>query len=254
MVHVPEEDVLSLVGRAEARRRFPDLGFSDPAAESVLTKLEVDAARFDDRRLRASMMRTMVVDGIVRQFFERAPHGLAVALNPGLCTRFSRMDNGALRWIELEPPALAEFKSGLFETSERHIIATCCSVGCTGWMRRFRGTEDMPTILIAQGSLLRAPPEARDTFFTRAAEYLPPGTELVMDYDARAPIRPSSPRGNVSLELGDGYGNWARFPRMRFVGSSEYDARLAHELSGFNAVSRLFKGSAGPSVAHLRFV
>ncbi|AKV04151.1 tetracenomycin C synthesis protein [Labilithrix luteola] len=249
-----EEDVLSLVGRAEARRRFPDLGFSDPAAENVLTKLELDAGRFDDRRLRASMMRTMVVDGIVRQFFERHPQGLAVALNPGLCTRFSRMDNGVLRWIELEPPGFAEFKSSLFDPSERHIIATCCSVGCTGWMRRLRGAEDVPTILIAQGALLRAHVADRDAFFLRAAEWLPAGTELVMDYDAKAPIRPSSLRANVSLEVGDGCGGWARFPRMRFVSSGEYAPRLAHELSGLNAVSRLFKGNAGPSVAHLRFV
>jgi hypothetical protein len=77
-----EEDALSLVGCAVARRRFPDLGFADPCAEEILDALDLDPERFDERRLRSATVRTMVVDEIVRHFFERHPTG-PVGWRPG---------------------------------------------------------------------------------------------------------------------------------------------------------------------------
>lgn len=251
-VHV--EDVLSLAGCAVASRSFPDLGFSDPCAEQILAELELDPARFDDRRLRASTVRTMVVDTLVRDFFERNPSGLAVSLLPGLCTRFSRVDNGALHWLDLEPAEVAAFKRGLFHTPDRHMIAQCCSIACSGWMDLLAHAVDMPALLVAQGGFRRTSLEVRDRFFTSASVHLPAGTELVVEYDAGAPLRPSSVlEERVSLSTLDASGAWAIYPRIRFVRSSEHPERLERELAGLNAVSRLFRGQGAPSVAHLRF-
>lgn len=254
-IAVHEEDALSLVGCAVARRSFPDLGLSDPCAEQILTELGLDPGRFDERRLRASAVRTMAIDGLVRDFFERNPAGLAVALLPGLCTRFSRVDNGALRWLDLEPADVAAFKSELFPTPDRHVIAQCCSVASSGWIELLADADDMPVLLVAQGGFRRTPIEVRDAFFTNAAVHLPSGTELVIEYDAHAPLRPSSLRGgSASLSVPDTSGAWAIYPRIRFVRRAEHGPRLEHELAGLDGVSRLVRGRGLPSVAHLRLV
>jgi O-methyltransferase involved in polyketide biosynthesis len=196
----------------------------------------------------------MVVDTLVREFFERHPGGLAVGLLPGLCTRFSRVDNGALRWLDLESAEIAAFKSGLLRTPDRHVIAQCCSIACAGWMKLLADAGDMPILIVAQGGFRRAPIEVRDAFITNAALHLPAGVELVIEYDAHAPLRPSSLRnGGASLSTLDASGAWATYPRIRFVRSSEHSEGLDHKLAGVNAVSRLFRGRGAPSVAHLRF-
>ncbi|MBX3185367.1 MAG: hypothetical protein KF819_00065 [Labilithrix sp.] len=251
MIDVPEDMVLSLASRALARRRFPDLGFCDPVAEDVCDKLDLDLDRFDERRLRAVAVHTMVVDDLVRGFFARHPQGLAVALFPGLCTRFSRVDNGSLRWIDLEPPALAAFEHEILEPCDRHIIASCCSFGCTKWMSCLRDAADVPMLLIAEGGLMRAAPDVRDAFFTRASACLPAGTELVLDGDPSRMLRRAS---RASLAISDGEGGFTRFPRIRFVRPEEQPLGVRHDLAGIEAVSRMFPRWRLPAVFHLRLV
>jgi O-methyltransferase involved in polyketide biosynthesis len=252
---VDEDDVLSLVGRARARVWFADLGFSDPCAEALLAKLDVDASAFDEQQLRIATVRTMVVDSIVRHFFERHPDGLAVSVHAGICTRFSRVDNGRLRWLDLDLPAVAELKSELLERSERHTVAPVCgSLACTRWMDLLADAEDLPTIIVAQGALLRACRHQVDTFLTRAAQRMRNASELVFDYDARQPLRRSS-RGGMqpSLESRLPDGSLLRYPRLRLVSGDEYPFELRHELDGLNGASRFFAGRGIPSVAHVRF-
>lgn len=250
-VAVHDEDLLGLTACAFARERFPELGFEDPLAEEILGDLTHQHDAFDERRLRSAVVRTMVVDALVHDFFSRHPAGVAVSLAPGLCTRFSRLDNGLLQWLELETAEVAAFKRDLFPTRERHVIAQCCSVACHGWMRSLGRASDVPTLLVAQGGFRRSPFDLRDAFFTNAAQHLPAGTELVIDYDADAPLRPTSPARGAALAVRDPHGTWASYPRLRFV--RDHEPRLAHDLAGVNAVSRLFCGRGMPSVAHLYF-
>ncbi|WP_437807554.1 class I SAM-dependent methyltransferase [Sorangium sp. So ce1078] len=250
---VSRDTVLSLVGRAEARVRFPDLGFADPWAEAMLASLDVDPAAFDARALRTSTVRTMAVDRLVRDYFERNPFGLAIALNAGLCTRFSRIDNGTLRWVELDPPHVAEFKCAhrLGHASDRHAVARSCSIACTAWMDCLRGAGDVPTLVIAEGALARQPPELVDVFFTRASLRLARGTELILDHEA-SPLR-IPPRSRACLELPMLGGAVARYPRLRPFGGDEAAPALGRAPRGASGAPRLFQGGGAPSVLHLRF-
>ncbi|XXX73228.1 hypothetical protein WMF30_36825 [Sorangium sp. So ce134] len=251
---VSRDAVLSLVGRAEARVRFPDLGFADPWAEAMLASLEVDPAGFDARALRTSTVRTMAVDRLVRGYFDRNPFGLAIALNAGLCTRFSRVDNGTLRWVELDPPHLAEFKCAhrLGHASDRHAVARCCSIACTGWMDCLRGAGDVPTLLIAEGALARQPPGVVDAFFTRASLRLARGTELILDHEASPSLR-VPPRPRACLELSTPDGAVARYPRLRPYGEGDASPALGRALRDASRVPRLYQDGGAASVLHLRF-
>lgn len=253
-ITIHEEELVDLLARAFATEKFPDLAFDDPTARAMIDVLDVDSARFDLGRLRSSLATTIVIDAVVRSFFDRHPDGLAIGVNQSLCTRFSRIDNGSLRWIDVDLPPIASFKSSLLPVNDRHCIGTCCSMRCDGWLRCLREARDVPTIIVAQGTLRRSSPEELDAFFVSAGECAGEGTELVLDYDARSPLRPSSLKtASASLESPTAEGGVARYPRLRFVSSEEYPAGLEHAVSGMNGVSRLFRGRGVASLAHLRF-
>ncbi|MBX3201181.1 MAG: hypothetical protein KF894_23785 [Labilithrix sp.] len=250
-----EEDIVDLVARALAGRELPDVAFDDPAARRMLDALEIDRDRYERARLRPALAITMVIDAVVRDFFVRHPDGLAIGVNQGLSTRFERIDNGVLRWIDVDPPQLASFKASLVPTCERHLMAACCSLRCAGWTECLRAARDVPTIVVAQGTLRRATHEELDAFLLQAGKNLGPATELVLDYDARSPLRPSAlGRSGACLESPSPDGAVVRYPRVRYVSTDEYAPDLAHAVSGVNGVSRLFRGRGVASLAHLRFV
>ncbi|NUP06209.1 MAG: hypothetical protein HOW73_09140 [Polyangiaceae bacterium] len=246
------EDVTSLLARANARSCFPELGFSDPDAEELLSRLEIETTSVDDWKLRCALLTTMAIDGVARHFFERHPEGIAVALQPGLCSRFCRIDNGLLHWIDVDPPSVAGLKCAVMPTPSRHVVVSACSLACCKWLDAISTAVDAPLLFIQQGSSRTADqfPFLLDQLVRKA----PAGTEFVLDYDARLPLRPSRAlsRG-ACLELLDGDGCAARYPRMRFVSENEYSEPLKWELDGLNALSRLFDGREVPSIAHLRF-
>ena len=253
-IEVHRDHVTDLVARAVARTRFPWLGFSDPTAEMMLEALDIDDSRYDDLSLRRALVPTIVVDTLVRDFFERHRDGLALSVMCGLCTRFWRVDNGQLRWIDVDAPPIAQFKAPLQPTCERHAVASSCSFDCEGWLRCLREARDVPTLIVAQGMGRRVDQDELDRFFESASEHLATGVEIIVDYDARRPLRPSSLRDAACLELPRSDGSHARYPRLRFAQSDHYPPELGHAVRGLNGLSRLFHGRGMPSIAHVRVV
>ncbi len=249
MVH-PEE-IVSLVARAEASWRFPELPLRDPHAARLLDELGLGGQTFDPRALRMAATSTAVMDALARSFFVRNPDGLAISVYPGLCTRFSRLDNGSLRWIDVDPAGLAELKSSLLRTPSRHVLAACCSLDCKSWLRQLRQAQDVPTLLIADGALRRLPHAAADALFSHASVHAPKGTELLIQHDARLPLGASRPGPGGHLQLHGA--STIAYPRLRFAGESLHDAALTAQLAGLNKVASMFGGVGVPRIAHLRF-
>ncbi|MBX3233468.1 MAG: hypothetical protein KIT84_37855 [Labilithrix sp.] len=218
-IQVPGADAVALAARAVARTRFTELGFIDVRAEAMLMQLDLDPFAFGEERLRSSLARTMEIDDVAREFFERHPHGLGIGFFSGLCTRFSRIDNGLLRWIDVEVPGVAQFLADTQCADPHHLITACCGVACNAWMRRL---AQIPTLVAVQGGFVGAPRSAIETFFVNVSRACDAGVEIVCDFDERAPLR-ARPSG--VLELLTEEGSWARFPRLRFVRAA---GSLAH--------------------------
>lgn len=251
-IRVSELDAVALAARAVASQRFPELDFRDVYAERVLAQLELDVNRWDDALLRAAVVRTMLFDDLTRDFFaRRGRESLGVGFFSGLCTRFSRIDDGLMRWVDVEHRDVAHLLSDMQPPSERHAVSSCCSIACTGWMRHLADAE-LPTVLVVQGGLVGAPRAAIETFLTSASKSLPSGAEILADFDARAPVRPA-PRGR-SLEALNDDDAWVRYPRLRFVSADEYPMDLERRIAGMNGIARLFRGRGMPALMHLRVV
>jgi O-methyltransferase involved in polyketide biosynthesis len=100
---VQETLLIPLYARArDAARRHSVL--ADQRAASLVDSLEYDFTRFGGPALLGCILRSAILDGWVRGFMAQHPGATVVELGTGLNTRFDRLDNGTVRWFDLDLP------------------------------------------------------------------------------------------------------------------------------------------------------
>ena len=120
---VQETLFIPLVGRAEETgRRRPIL--RDPKAIEILESVTFDRARYNRTGGWTTVIRTSCFDQWVRQFLAEHPHGTVVELGTGLNTRFERVDNGTVHWVDLDLPDTIALRRRFFaDTDRRRMVA-----------------------------------------------------------------------------------------------------------------------------------
>ena len=111
--------LIPLYARAlESRRKRPIL--YDPRAVEMVDSIDWDFQRFGQRlRVFACTLRSAMFDVWVADFLRDHPDGTVVEIGAGLNTRFERLDNGRVRWFDLDLPDAAELRRKFFTDSER---------------------------------------------------------------------------------------------------------------------------------------
>ncbi len=128
---VQETLLVPLYARAhDAASRRPIL--DDRRARELVETIDYDFGRFRGSSLFGSVLRTAVFDGWVRRFLDEHPGGTVVEIGTGLNTRFDRVDNGRVRWFDLDLPDVIELRRRYFtDTARRTMLAG--SVLDTDW-------------------------------------------------------------------------------------------------------------------------
>src|SRR3984885_15804154 len=101
------ETLLGNLGRRAAAARFGAL--KDPMAIEVADRLKYDFAD-SNRGARLHAARGATFDAAVRRFLGSHPAGTVVALGEGLETQFWRLDNGRMRWLTVDLPAVLDLR------------------------------------------------------------------------------------------------------------------------------------------------
>ena len=83
----------------------------DRRAAELVDTLDYDFAKFRGPSLSGSVLRASIFDGYVRSFLAEHPDGTVVDLGCGLSTRFERLDNGRVRWFDLDVPDTMELRA-----------------------------------------------------------------------------------------------------------------------------------------------
>jgi O-methyltransferase involved in polyketide biosynthesis len=116
--HVQETLLIPLYARArDAARRHPLL--KDERAAELVDGLEYDFSRFGGPAPLGCVLRSAILDGWVRSFLARHPTGTVVELGTGLNTRFDRLDNGTVRWFDLDLPDAIALRRRFFANRPR---------------------------------------------------------------------------------------------------------------------------------------
>jgi len=108
-----------LLARArETERKRPLL--RDAKAVELVREIDFDAGTFNQSALTfLVVLRTMILDWWVRRFLAVNPGGTVVELGTGLNTRFERVDNGSVHWIDLDLPDTIALRRRFFSDTER---------------------------------------------------------------------------------------------------------------------------------------
>ena len=96
--------------------------------------------------------RSLGLDDLLRRFLSHHPEAHVLSLGSGLSTQFERVDNGRLRWIDVDLPKVAQLRRALFPPHPRKRLVST-SVTEAGWTSRL-GHLRGPTFMVAEGLLM----------------------------------------------------------------------------------------------------
>lgn len=165
MVLGPAQETLliPLYGRAELTRQGSPL-ISDPKAVEMVEAIDYDFARWDGTpSLFGSVVRTRIHDHWVSTWMAAHPDGTVVEVGAGLNTRFERLDDGRVHWIDLDLPDAMDLRRRFFAESDRRTLLAA-SIVDDGWVAAVAASPG-PWCFVAEAVLIYLPEEQVRTAF-----------------------------------------------------------------------------------------
>lgn len=156
----------------------------DRKAAELVAAIDYDFAKFTGPSLPGAVLRASILDEYVRSFLRDHPAGTVVDLGCGLSTRFDRLDNGRVRWFDLDVDDTMALRRTFFGNRDRYTMLAG-SIFDTEWYDIVR---EGPVFLLSEAVLLYFP-EARVHEVLRrfAAEF--PGSPVAFDTGGAAMMK-----------------------------------------------------------------
>ncbi len=129
---VQETLLIPLLGRAFETRRRGGL-IDDARAVEIVDQLDYDFSKWKETEVSGATLRTRMFDNFVVDFLNVHPEATVVEIGCGLNTRFSRVDNGQVRWFDLDLPDVITLRRRFF-SDEPRCTMIAASVLDTDWM------------------------------------------------------------------------------------------------------------------------
>lgn len=150
---VAETSLIPLWAKASETRSAKPI-IQDFKAVEMLEQIDYDFDKFKNSRLTQTgvAVRTWLLDSAVRAFITKHPAANIINIGAGLDTRFARVDNGQIKWFDLDLPEAIAVRSRFFSAADRcRMIAK--SVFDYSWLDEIPDKK-APTLLIAEGVLM----------------------------------------------------------------------------------------------------
>lgn len=188
---VHETLLLPLWGRAEeAKMKEPVL--KDRRAEELVSRLDYDFSKFQSQlrqfQILVLAIRAREFDSIIRDFIQQHPRATVVNIGAGLDTTFNRVNNGRIRWYDLDVPEVIRLRGELMPESREEVIPK--SMFDESFLNDIRLPQD-GILFLAGGVLMYFEEQKVREFLTMIGRRFP-GGEIVFDSIAPAGIRLAS--------------------------------------------------------------
>ncbi len=165
--------------------------YKDDMAERFHDAIAYEWDKFHDSALQQSAIaaRTAILDDQVKAFIATNPDALIVNLGAGLDTRFHRLDNGKIEWIELDLAAVIAFRQKLGEpTNPRHILFAASVFDRDRWIPEVRRHARPRVLFVAEGLFPYFTEEQHKEIFGSLAGNFP-GREMLFQTSAPSIVR-----------------------------------------------------------------
>jgi O-methyltransferase involved in polyketide biosynthesis len=145
---IQETLLIPLYARArDATSRRPIL--NDTHAGDLIERLDYDFAQFGGPSLTGSVLRSAILDAWVRRFLAEHPRATVVELGTGLNTRFDRVDNGLVRWFDVDLPDTIKLRRCFFTDQQRRTMVVG-SVLQSDWFDTIESATAGPYLFICE--------------------------------------------------------------------------------------------------------
>ena len=168
--------LLSNLARRAAAARAKKPLLDDPLAIEAVERLDYDFTGIS-RGASWHALRVATFDGAARRFLKRHPDGTVVALGEGLETQFWRVDNGRMRWLTVDFPAVLDLRRQVMPEEPRQQSHSSSALDL-GWVDAV--DPGAPVLVTAQGLLPYFERAQVHGLIAAMAERLP-GSSLVFD-------------------------------------------------------------------------
>ena len=151
--NISETMLITLHARAkDAESKNPIL--NDKKSSEILSQLDYDFSKFEKAwaSYYGILSRAKVMDNEVKKFMEKYPDCAIVSIGCGLDTRFLRIDNGKIRWFNLDLPEVIEKRKLFFEPNER-VTDIAKSAFDSAWVKDIK-LEGKKLLIISEGVLM----------------------------------------------------------------------------------------------------
>lgn len=170
---VQETLLIPVYARAvESAREEPI--FYDAKSLQMVEQIDYDFARFAAAKhvLLDVTVRTALLDRLVGQFIADNPAGQVINLGAGLDSRFCRLDNGQIHWIDLDMPDSIALREQFFPALPR-VRQIAKSMFDIDWTEQLFDVPGEQTLLVAEGLFMYFQPAQIQQFVCQLAERLP---------------------------------------------------------------------------------
>lgn len=176
---VSETLLIPLWARAVETRRT-DAIIRDPIALEIFENLDYDFSRFDGAWMTQTgiAVRTKILDAGTETFIRRHPRAVVINLGAGLSTRFSRLDNGSIHWVEVDLPDVIALRRLFFRETRRYrcVAGSVTEPGTLDALEAGR----LPVLIIAEGLFMYFAEEEVRAIFERLCKRFP-GAEMLLE-------------------------------------------------------------------------
>lgn len=148
MQGVPETMLQTLYARA-AYSGKPKHKFYDAKAVEIVSKLDYDFSKAAQDSMMSSgvIARTILLDRMVKAFVGENPDGTVINIACGLDTRFYRVDNGSIRWYNIDLPETIDVRRR-FLNEQGRVSMIACSAMDSAWAERIEQGKGKTLIVI----------------------------------------------------------------------------------------------------------
>lgn len=201
---VQETLMFPLYGRSICNKEHPEV-FGDTKAKEIIDLIDYDfsTANMGKGPTYVYGMRGEIFIDAAKKYIKEYPDAIIVSLGCGLDTSFYQIDNGQIRYVNIDFPEVISFREQLFETNEREMNLGMDAMDFT-WMDKIGASPDDHVFFIAGGVFYYFKPEDVKKLIKTISERFMKGA-IIFDYENEKMMQKSNrmvkKSGNKGAEM-----------------------------------------------------